>query len=150
MKLIYRHSFLARRSIDWRTGAPNTTWAVLLSTSFSGTLQWQLPVTSLCPTLYWNGWTKCPTRWASTYGNPAKCVTIVWSIQTTFMMMITHVSFTSIQLKAFNASRNSLRSGNICLMLEQRNSMMLRNISTERWNPAMCGGMNRYISWIWS
>jgi len=132
MKSIYGHRFLARRSIDLRTGASSTSSAQLLSTSFSGTLQWQPSVTSLRPTLYSNGWTKCPTLWPSTLGNPAKCVTIVWPIQTTFATMITHVSFTAILLNALSSSCNSLRSGNICRMHQQRNSMMLRNISAQR------------------
>jgi len=87
-------------------------------------------------------------RWASTLWNPAKCVTIVWLIQTTFTTMITHVSFTAILLTALTSSCNSLRSGNICRMLQQRNSMRLRNLSSQRWNQATGGGMNRYVSWI--
>jgi len=77
-----------------------------------------------------------------------KCVTIVWMIQTTCVMKITHISFTPILLNALSSSCNSLCSGNICCMLQQRNSMMLRNISTQGWNKAIGGGMNRYISWI--
>jgi hypothetical protein len=36
---------------------------------------------------------KCPTQWAWTLGNLAKCVTIVWPNQTTFATMITHVFY---------------------------------------------------------
>jgi len=148
MKSIYGHRFLVRSSIDYRTGASSTTWAEELSTSFSGTLRWQPSATSLLRTLYSKGWTQCSTQWASSLRNPAKCVTIVWPIQTTFAMMITHVSFTAILLNALSSSCNSLRSGNICRMHWRRNSMMLRNVSTQRWNQATGGGMNRYVSWI--
>jgi len=81
-------------------------------------------------------------------GNPAKCVTIVWPIETTFVMMITHISSSAILLNALNSSFHSLRSGNICRMLQQRNSMMLRKVSTQRWNQATVGEMNRYVGWI--
>jgi hypothetical protein len=44
----------------------------------------------------------------------------------------THGSFTAILLNTLSSSCNSLRSGKICCMLQQRNSMMLRNVSTQR------------------
>jgi len=40
--------------------------------------------------------------------------------------------------------------GSICRKLQQTNSMMLRNISIQRYNQATGGGMNRYVSWILS
>jgi len=77
-------------------------------------------------------------------------VTIVWPIQPTFTMMITHVSSTPILFNALSSSCNSLRSGIICRMLQQRNSMMLRNVYTQRWNQVTGGRMYRYVSWITS
>jgi len=56
---------------------------------------------------------KCPTWRAWTLGNRAKCVTSVWPIQTSFVTMITPVSFTSIQLNALTSSCNSLHSGHM-------------------------------------
>jgi len=148
MTLIYHHRFLAGSSVDWRTGASSTTWAELQSTSFSGTVRWQPLATSLLLTINSKAWTYCPTQWATTLANLAKCVTIVWPIQTTFATMITHVSSTAILLRALSSSFNSLWSGKICHMLQQWKSMMLRNISTQRWNESTCGRMNRYGSSI--
>ena len=122
----------------------------MVSTSSSGSLQWQLSATSLCPTLYSKGWTKCPSRWALTFRNRAKCVTIVWLFQIIFATMITHVSPTAMQLNTLSSLCNSLHSGNICHMLPQKNSMMLRYVYTQRWNQATGGGINRYVSWILS
>jgi len=150
MKLIYGDHVLARRCINWRTAASSTTWAELLSTSFSGTLRWQPSATWLRPTLYWKGWMKRPTRWASTVGNQANCIRIVWPIQTTFATMITNISFSAILLNALCFSCNRLRLGNICCILQQRSLLMLRNISTQRWNQATGGGTKRNISWILS
>ena len=73
---------------------------------------------------------KCLMRLASTLGNPATCVTIVWPIQTSFAMMIAHISFTALRLYALSSACNSLCSGNISHMLHQRNSMMLTNVTT--------------------
>jgi len=148
MKLSYHHHVVSRRSIDSRSRASITTRSEPLSTSLSGTLRWQPSATSLRPTLYSNGWMKCPMWWASTLGTLAKCVTIGWSIKTTFATRITHVSSTTILLNALSSSCNSLRSGNICRMLQQRDSMMVRNGSTQKWNQVTGGGMNRYLSWI--
>ena len=141
-------SLPTRRCIDQCTGASSTTWAEQLSRNGSRTLRWQLSTTSLRPTLSLKGSTKCSMRWASTLGNLANCITIIWPIQTTFMTTITHVSFTALLLNALSSSSYSLHSGNICCMLQQRNSMTLRNVHTQRWNQVTCGGMNRYISWI--
>jgi len=148
MKLIYGHRFLARWSCDSRTGVSSTTWAELLSTIFSGTLQCQLSPTSLHPTLYLKAWTKCPTWWAWTLANPEESNTMVWPIQTSFATMNTHICSTAILLNEVSFSCNSLGAGIICRMLQQRNSMMLRNLSTQRWNQVTGGAMNRYISWI--
>jgi len=52
MKLIYGHCFLGRRCIDWCPGTLSTSSVQHLSTSSSGTLQWQSSATSLCPTHY--------------------------------------------------------------------------------------------------
>jgi len=60
------------------------------------------------------------------------------------------ISFPTILLNPLSSSCNSLRSENICCMLQQRNSMMIRNITTQKWNQATGAGMNRYISWITS
>jgi len=60
----------------------------------------------------------------------AKRVIIVGPIESTFATMITYVAFNAIMLNALSYSYNSLRSGNICCMLQHRNSMVLRNIST--------------------
>jgi len=142
MKLIHSHHDLARRRINECTGASSTVWAELQSIGISGTLQWQPSATSLHSTLHSKGWMKCPTQWASTHGNPAKFATIFWPIQTTFAIMITYVSFTTILLNALSSICNSLHSGNICHMVLQRNSTMLRNISTQRWNKGTWGGTN--------
>jgi len=150
MKLISGHCCVARRSIDLRTGVFSTSWAELISACFPGTPRWQLSATSLRATPGSKGWMTCPTRWASNLGNPAKWVTIVWLIQTTFATMISHVSFTAILLNALSCWCISLHLGNICRMIQQRNSMMLRNVSTDRCNQATGGGMNGYISWILS
>jgi len=61
-----------------------------------------------------------------------KVFIIVWPIQITIATMISHISLTAILSNALSFSCNSLRSGNVCLMLQQRNSMMLRNVSTQR------------------
>jgi len=148
MKSIYGYSFLTRRRIYQCTGASSATSAELLWTSFSGTLQWQLSETLLRPTLHSKGSTRYPMRWASTLGYQAKCVIAIWPIQTTFAMMITHVSFTTIVLNPLSSSYNNLRSGEVCCMVQQINSLKLRNVSNQRWNEATSGGMNRYVSWI--
>jgi len=148
MKLIHRHYCLVRRSIDQPTGAWSITWAELLYTSCSGTLRWRLSPTSLHPTWESWGWTKCPARWALTVGNLAKCVIFISPIQTTLATIITHVSFTTYLLNALFTSCNSLCWGNICRMLQERISMMLKNISTQRCNQATGGGMTKYVSWI--
>jgi hypothetical protein len=148
LKCICGHRFLGRRSIEYCTGASSTAWVEVLPMSFSGTLWWQLSASSLCPTLYSTGCTKCPTRWASTLENVAMYVGIVGPIQTTFAIMITHVSFTPIRLNAFSWSCNTLRSGNICRMLQQRNWLMLRIVSTRRWKQVTGGAMNRYVNSI--
>jgi len=122
--------------------------ARLKQSCYERTIQWQPSATSLCPTLDSKGWMKFSTCWALTLGNRAKCDTNVWPTQTTFPTIITHVSFTSILWNALSSSCNSLHSGNICCMLQQRNSMMLRNASTQRWNQVTGGGMNRNVSWI--
>jgi hypothetical protein len=99
-------------------------------------------------TPYSKGWTKCPTWWASTLGHPAQCDSIVWLIKTTLATIITHVSFTAIILNALCSLCNSLRLRKTWCMLQQRNWMMLKNLSTQRWNRVTGGGMNRYISRI--
>jgi len=148
VKLIYGQHIVARRSIDQRTGVSSSTRAALLLPGISGTLRRQPSATSLCLTLYSEDWTRCPARWALTLGNPAKCVRIIWPIQTTFATMITYIAFTAILLNALSAPCNSLRSGNMCHMLPRRNSMMLRNVSTQGWNQSTSSGLNMFVSWI--
>jgi len=148
VELIYGYYFLGRRSSDLRTDASSTTWVELLSTRFTGTSQWQLSATSLLPTHCSKGWTKLPAQWASTHGNRAKWVTIVRPFQTTFVTMITHVSSAAIVFNLLSSSFNSLRSGNMCRMVQQWNSIILRNVSTQGWNRVTAGGMNMYVIWI--
>jgi len=121
--------------------------AELLSMSFSGILRSQQSATSLWPTLYSKRWTKCPTRLVSTLGHLAKCVTIFRPIPSTFTMMIWEVSFTPIQSNALSSSCNSLHPGKICDMLQQRNSILLRNVSTQRWKQATGGWMSRLVEY---
>jgi len=128
----YGKYFLPRRGIDSPTGASSTTRAKLYSTSFSRSLHWQPSETSIHPTVYSKGSTTCPTRWASSFGYRPKCDRITWPIQPTFAMMSTHISLTAILLNALTSSCSRLHLGNICHMLPQRNSMMLRNISSHR------------------
>jgi len=118
----------------------------MLSMSFSGTLRWQPSTASLGPTLYSNCSMKCRTRCALTVGNRPQCGSIGWPIPTTFTMMIRQVSFTTILLNALWCSCNHLCSGNICHMVQRRNSMMMRNVSTPRWNQATGSGMNWHVS----
>jgi hypothetical protein len=82
------------------------------------------------PIQYSKGWTKCPMQCVWTLRHPAKCVTTAWKIQATFATIIIHVSFSPILLNALSSSCNSLHEGNKCCMLQQRNSMMLRNVCT--------------------
>jgi len=140
-------SAVAATYIHWRLPGLGSGVAITSPRDW-GTWWWQPSATSLCPTLHSKSWMTCPTSWASTLGNPAKFVTIVLPIQTTFATMITHISFTAILLNPLRSSCNRLRSGNICRMLQARNSMMLQNVSTERWNQATGGEMNSYVSWI--
>jgi len=85
------------------------------------------------------------------------CAAILWPIRTFSAMMIAHVSFTTIQLNALSSSYIILSLGILCHMLQQRISMMLRNVSTQRWNQVTVGGLHRYVSsissqlrWFWS
>jgi len=128
----------------------------MLSTSISGTLQWQPSATPLCPTLYSKGCMKCPSPKALPLANMAKWVRIVWLMQTLSTTMISHFSTTAILLNVLGSASNSLCSGNICHMLQQRNWMELRNMSAPRWNHATSSWMNRYFSsilsllrWFW-
>jgi len=100
------------------------------------------------PHVIQNGSMKHPTWWALTVVNLPNCLTMVWLNQPTIMQMIPNISVTTISLNAFSSSCNSHCSGNICLMHQQRNSIMLRNVSTQRWNQASGGGMKTYVSWI--
>jgi len=124
--------------------------------STSATLPWQPSATSLHPTLYSKSWSKCPMRWALTIENQANCVTIIQPIQTIFAAKIAHCFFSAILFIALSSSCNNLRSGNICHLLQYRNSMMLRNISTQSWIQPTGGGMNGYVrpilsqrQWFW-
>jgi len=56
--------------------------------------------------------------------------------------------FITILLSSLSSSCNILYSQNICHMLQQLNSMMLTNLSTQRLNNTTGGGMNRYLSRI--
>jgi len=145
IKWIYGHQFVSWRSSHLPTGVSSTTWAELVSTSLSGTLWWQPSATSLCPTLYSKGWRNCLTRWALTLGIRANCVTIIWPTQTTFATIILQVPFTAILLNALSSLCNSLRSDNICCMLQYRNSTMVGNVSTQRWHLVTGGGISRHV-----
>ena len=146
--LIYGHDFLLRRSIEQPTGGSSTTWVDLLSTIISATLRWQQSATSFRPTLHSTGSTQYPMPWELTLGNSAKHRTIVWLNETIFSFIITYGLSMAILLNALSSSCNSLCSGNMWCMPQQMNSMMLMNISTQRWNQATGGGMNRYVSQI--
>jgi len=75
---------------------------------------------------------KCPMWWASTPGYPGLCTTISWQIQTIVAMMIILVLCNTILLNVLSSSCNSLHSGNICCMLQNKNEMIVRTVSTLR------------------
>jgi len=148
MKLLNCHRYFVSRCLKYCGGESSTTQPDVLSTSFSGTLRWQPSQISLRSTFYRNSCRKYPTPWASTMGHRAMCVTIIWRIQTTFRMMIKQVSLTANELNGICSLGDSLRSANIRCILQQRNSTILRNISTEKCNFMIGGDMNRYNSWV--
>jgi len=83
--------------------------------------------------------------WALNLGNHANCNPVIWPIQTAFATMNMYIFSTSIQFNALRSVCNSLQLGNICHMLQYRNSTMLSNKRTQRWSQVTAGGMTWYV-----
>jgi len=156
MELSDGHHALVWWNTDWRIAVASITWGELLLACISETLQWRLSATSLHSTICLKLRFKCPTGWELKLAIQAKSVMIVRPIWTTFVMNITDVWSTWTMLNEMGYSSNTLGSGDICHMVQQRNSVQEQNVATHRWNQIPGHGILRFNSslswqlrWFW-